>query len=108
MDYTFDDIDPAVTKVTVSQTTISDAEVNTPVEEIIQVTYDSHLDWAWGRVPTLAFTEPLLTDGVDEGPATFTLKPDDSFWIDNSDTRAIYQFAYTLTDNGAYISKLAW
>ena len=100
MDYTFDNIAPTVTNVSVSQTTISDTKVNAQVEEIIVVTYNDHLDWAYGRVPALGFTQPVLTDGVDGGPATFTLDPNNSTWIDNSDTRAIYQFAYTLTDNG--------
>ena len=101
-DFAFDSVAPTVIGVRVTLTTVTDAEV-TPRpqdEEVVVVTYDSHLDWAYGRAPALGFTQPVLTDGVDGGPATFTLDPNNSTWIDNSDTRAIYQFAYTLTDNG--------
>ena len=57
------------------------------VEEIIVVTYSHHF-WAYGRVPALGFMQPVLTDGVDGGPATFTLDLNSSTWIDSLPTRA--------------------
>ena len=105
-DFAFDSVAPTVIGVRVTLTTVTDAEV-TPRpqdEEVVVVTYDSHLDWAYGRVPALGFTQPVLGDGVGGGPATFTLDPDNSFWIDNGadSGHAVYQFAYTLADNGVY------
>ncbi len=105
-DFAFDSVAPTVIGVRVTLTTVTDAEV-TPRpqdEEVVVVTYDSHLDWAYGRAPALGFTQPVLGDGVGGGPATFTLDPDNSFWIDNGaeSGHAVYQFAYTLADNGVY------
>ena len=98
--YTYDTVDQA-SSVTVNQTTVTDATVASGAKDqfVVYVTYNEQMLY---DTPRISFSPDVAGDETSPTPSTLTYDPDDSTWVKNDATGAVYRAAFTVADNNVY------